>query len=286
MKDLQHIIGKIDYLPPFPSVVARALSMLDSPKVKPEQIVEVIKFDPGIATNILRLCNSSYFGLNRSITSLQEALIYIGLARFREILVLSGTRQFFEKKSPGYEMRKGELWRFALASSVTAKELSKIIPVDNSESVFLAALLHDLGKLVLSEFITDSWNMIHEKVEHQGLTFIDAEKEVVGIDHAELGAMILETWGFPPAVINAVRKHHRPLEDDDTVLDDIVKISVTLTMMMGYGTSVDGLAYHGFDEVCRRNNLHTDMLDRVMGESLEIINEVESDYGICILEDS
>jgi putative nucleotidyltransferase with HDIG domain len=280
MIDIGIIIKRIEYLPPFPVTVARALQMLEDPKVTPESIAEFIRFDQGIATNVLKLCNSSYFGLKRSITSLQEALVYIGLSRFREILVLSGTRQYFEKKIPGYELQKGELWGYSLASAIIAENLCDIIVVENKEEAFLAALLHDLGKLVLSEYVTESFNEIREKVTNERNTFIEAERATIGCDHAELGARILEMWGFAQSIIDAVRKHHDPTVDSDSRLEDIVRLADTVCLMMGYGTSVDGLAYRGFDDVCRKYQILQETLDSVMADSLEKIKKVEQEYGI------
>ena len=280
MTKVNNILKGIEYLPPFPSTVSRAFQMLENPKVTTDSIVDIIKFDQAISSNVLKLCNSSYFGLSRSITNLQEALIYIGLSRFREILVLSGTRQYFEKKISGYELYRGELWRCSLSSAVIADELCNLLAVEYKEEVFLAALLHDLGKLVLSEYITDSLSDIHEKVEKMGITFIEAEKEVLGCDHAELGARILEMWGFSDTIINAVRKHHEPAADEDTMFENIIRLTDNVVMMMGYGTSVDGLAYHGFDDVCRKYDITQESLDSVMSDSLEKIKKVEEDYGI------
>ena len=280
MIELKAIIERIDYLPPFPVTVSRALQMLDDPKVTPENIAEAIKFDQAIAINVLRLCNSSYFGLSRSITDIQEALIYIGLSRFREILVLSGTKQYFENKISGYEVNRGELWGYSLSSAIIANELCALLNIESCQEIFLAALLHDLGKLILSEYITESLSEIHSKVENEGLTFIEAEKEILGYDHAELGALILEQWGFSKPVIDAVRKHHEASSENDTVIDDIVRISDTLALIMGMGTSVDGLSYHGFDDVCKKYRLTQDMLDRLIGDSLEKILQVGKEYGV------
>jgi len=280
MIELKAIIKRIDYLPPFPVTVSKALHMLDDPKVTPESIAEVIKFDQAIATNVLRLCNSTYFGLSRSITNLQEALVYIGLSRFREILVLSGTKQYFENKIPGYEATKGELWSYSLSSAIIANELCELLHIESCQEAFLAALLHDLGKLILSEYITESLRDIYARVENEGYTFIEAEKEILGYDHAELGALILEQWGFPKPVIDAVRKHHEASSAGDTVIDDVVRISDTLAIIMGMGTSVDGLTYHGFDDICQKYRLTQDMLDKIMGDSLEKILVIEKEYGV------
>ncbi|MBN1292676.1 MAG: HDOD domain-containing protein [Candidatus Latescibacteria bacterium] len=280
MIKFEEILKKIEYLPPLPVVVSKALSKLNDPKATPDDLAEIIKFDQAVTANVLRLCNSSYFGLRRTITDINEALIYIGLVRFREILVLSGTGQYFEQKVSGYELNKGELWSYSLSSAVIADEICNIIEREDNGSVFLAALLHDIGKVVLSEFVTETWDEIRSKVEGEGYTFIEAEKEVIGYDHAELGARILKLWGFSDEIINAVKKHHEPAQKNDSFIEDIVRISDNLSMMMGYTTSIDGLAYHGYEDICRKYNIHQETLDRIMGISVEKIKKIETEYGI------
>ena len=145
--------------------------------------------------------------------------------------------------------------------------------------MFIAALLHDIGKLVLSEFIEDLSGKIFKLIDDEGLSFLEAEKSVLGIDHAELGAVILEKWEFPEDVITAVKKHHTPFEEEDSALDNIVRLSDSMAMTMGYVTSVDGLAYHGFSEINKKYDIKQDTLDKIMSDSLEDITKIESDYG-------
>ena len=87
-------------------------------------------------------------------------------------------------------------------------------------------------------------------------------------------------WSFSETIINAVRKHHEPFADDDTVIENIIRLTDNVVMMMGFGTSVDGLAYYGFDDVCLKYAITQESLDGVMSDSLEKINKVEKDYGI------
>lgn len=279
MTNVEKILDKIDYIPPFPLTVSRVLYMMRDPEVKPEAIAEAVKFDQALTTNVLRYCNSSYFGLRRTISNLKEAIIYIGLSELKKIIVRSGTRQYFEKRKPGYEQNTGELWTHVLASSILAEKIKVLIVDSNTENVFIAALLHDIGKLVLSEFVEDVSGKIFKLIDDEGLSFLEAEKSVLGIGHAELGAVILEKWEFPEDVITAVKKHHTPIEAEDTALDNIVRLSDSLAMTMGYGTSVDGLAYHGFSDIIKKYNIKQNTLDKIMSESLEDIIKIESDYG-------
>jgi len=280
MKDVHDIIKRIEYLPPFPVTVTKALRLLDDPSMKADDLADMLKFDQAITSNVLRLCNSSYFGLRRRVINLRDAVVFIGLYRIREILVLSATRQYFENPVEGYEIKRGELWGHALSASIIADNICDEIDYENREEVFLAALLHDVGKLVLSECVREQWKDILKRVGMVGMSFLEAERDILGTDHAEIGAKVLETWEFPEPIIEAVRLHHETYSDHDSDLVNIVRIADTVAMMMGYSTMVDGLAYHGFAEICRMYGMKEERLERIMAKSLESINNTVLEFGI------
>ncbi|HDY88322.1 MAG TPA: HDOD domain-containing protein [bacterium] len=280
MITVEKILEKVDYLPPFPHTVTRVLQMLREPGVKTDEIADVIKFDQSVTSNVLKLCNSSYFGLSRTITNLREAVVYIGLNKLKKILILSGTQKYFDNENPGYETQKGELWTHVLAVSIVAGKLVEKINVKDKDELFVAALLHDIGKLVLNEFVMESYGEIMKMVEQKGMTFLEAEKNVLGMNHAEIGARILEIWKFSGEIISAVKKHHSPFEKDDSKLDNIVRISDTLAMIMGYGTGIDGLAYHGYSDICRLYGINREIMENIMADSLEEITKIKTEYEI------
>ena len=279
MNSTEEILAKIDYLPPFPATASKALQQLKNPEVTVEEIAEIIKFDQGITTNILRLCNSSYFGIQRQVTKLSEAVVYIGLSELKKILIVSATGKFYEKKQDGYEMESGELWRHSLSTAIIAEKTIKELKVPKNENVFISGLLHDVGKLVLSEFVSESAEKIYSLVEDKKMSFMDAEVEVLSIDHAELGARVLEMWNFPEEVVATVRTHHHPYKDGDSNLENVIKLADAISMMMGFGTTFDGMTYQLSPEICDVYGIEdTTIFEKIMAESLEEIQDIESSY--------
>ena len=243
-------------------------------------MADALKYDQALTTNVLRYCNSSFFALRRTVTNLKDAVVYIGLAELKKIIVRSEARQYFENMNPGYESEDGELWKHVLAVSVLADRLSDRIPVSDGDALYIAALLHDVGKLILSEFVVDVSKKIFTLIEAEQVSFLEAEKRIIGFDHAEIGARVLERWNFPAEVVAAVEKHHKPLDPDDTPLTNVVRLSDNIALLMGYGTSVDGLAYNGFSDICRLYGIEHKDLEHVMAVSIEEITAIVSDYGI------
>ncbi|MFC1528441.1 HDOD domain-containing protein [Candidatus Latescibacterota bacterium] len=280
MVEIDKIIAQIEYLPPFPAIISKALKRLKEPDVSTDEIAEIIRFDQATASNVLRMCNSSYFGLRRTLSNISEAVVYIGLSRLKQILLLTGFNQYFDSKPIGYESKKGELWKHTLSTAIIAENARKIFGVKKDENIFISGLIHDVGKLVLGEFVAEAIQEIHTLIEKKGLTFIDAEKSVFSIDHAELGSKVIELWKFPEEVINAVKKHHTQPEEGDNDLDNIIRISDSVSMKMGFGTTIDGDAYEVFSEICELYGMkYNTFLEKVMEESLEEIQKIESEYG-------
>ena len=280
MSGIEDILSQINYLPPFPLTVTRVLQMLRDPYVKTDDLVGVVKFDQAIATHVLKLCNSSFFGLRRPITNLRDAVVYIGLSNLKKIIIISGTRQYFEKQQSAYELKKGELWRHAIAVSILAEKLNNMIDGAPIDDVYISGLLHDVGKLVLSKFVMEVSEEITHMVEQRGISFLEAEKTILGIDHAEVGAKILDKWKFSEEIIASVKKHHMPLDEDDSVLVNIVRLSNSLAMIMGYATSINGYSYPGLPDTCCKYGITQESLENIMAVSLEEIKTVESDFGL------
>jgi putative nucleotidyltransferase with HDIG domain len=281
MNYVERILKRIEFLPPFPVTVMKALALLREPEVTVDRITEVIRFDQSVAGNLLRLCNSSYYGLRRPIMNIREAVVLIGNRHLQRILMITGARPYFEAGKPGYEARTGELWSHALAVSVISGRIMNMVGEVDPDRVFLSALLHDVGKLVLSEFIEQEYLAVVSSRETEQDSFLQTERKVLGTDHANIGSRILTLWNFPEEVTVAVAKHHDPWREGDSPLDDIVRLADTLALSMGYGTSVDGLAYRGCAEICRRRNIGRDLLDSVMESSLEEVKKLEGEFGIA-----
>ncbi len=248
MSLMEEIIVAVDDMPPFPQVVQRAMQALADPEYEVVGLVDILKVDQAITANILKLCNSAYFGLPRKVSSLKEAVVYLGANQLRQLLLSGAASKIFENPNAGYAVFADELWRHALATAVMAQVLRKFRRLKMDENtLFTAALLHDVGKVVLSNFVAEKYLTIEKMVENGESSFQEAEREVLGFDHAEIGGKIAEKWEFPESIITAIAFHHEPVRaaKEFRVLSELVALSNNLAVMVGYGTGVDGLACRG-----------------------------------------
>lgn len=265
MNIVEKILQSVSELPPFPVVIQRALQLIDDPRSSAQNVVDVIQYDPSITVDVLRLCNSAYFGLRRTIHSLREALVMIGFNQLLEIILSRETIQLYSKPCMGYDLDHGALWRHsvacALLSGIIAKRLNRAV----SPTHFTAALLHDIGKMILSKFVKDYLEEIKNLTQKRRLSFVEAERETLGIDHAELGGRITEQWEFPKAIVSAVRYHHTPfLTPENHEVVQLIYMCDMVALMTGIGGGADGLSYHAYGEVMKQYNLKEKDIERFM----------------------
>ncbi len=243
MSRLEEVLMLIEHIPPFPKVAQRVMELLEDPNTTATQLAEVIQFDAAITANVLKICNAAYFGLPRQVSSLDEGLVVIGQDILKDIIITSSSAKFFKGKvGAGYDLGDGELWKHSVACGIMAKLLVSTVKDIDPSSVFTAALLHDIGKRFLSTFIADDFQKIIKLVQEEQFTFEAAEHEIVGIDHAKLGGIIFQKWGFPSEMKDAVENHHEPDALDRDDLTALVALANAIVLSMGIGVGVNGLA--------------------------------------------
>jgi len=270
MGKIERIIEEINELRPVSEIGSRVTEITSNPNSSFAELVNVIKYDQGITANLLRICNSTYFGLKKKIASIRQAVAYLGLNKVASLVVLGNSADNFKKAQVGYDLNEGELWRYSVSSALIAEDLAEKKRLKNIPLIFTSALLKDIGKVILSTYVKDSFEDINEAVQNRGLTFIDAEKEVIGIDHAELGARVAERWNFSPAMVDIIRNHHDPDKaPPDNLSIPIVYLADSICMMIGIGVGSDGLAYR----------YHQDIVDRLNFSDIDLQKTIASFWG-------
>jgi len=276
MNLVEAVLQSVTQLPPFPAVIQRVLQLVEDPRTSARDVVEVIQYDQSITANVLMVCNSAYFALRRPVHSLGEALVRIGFNNLVEIILTRGTSFLFFQACQGYQLQSGELWRHSVACALLSQILADRLKQKKSPIQFTAALLHDVGKVVLTGFVRDHFEEIRRRVQRENLSFLEAEKATLGIDHAELGGKIAECWRFPPDIVAGIRYHHTPfLAPEFQDLVSLTYLCDVVALMTGIGGGADGLSYHGYKEVMEQYGLAAQDLEEVIVELEGRMNKVE-----------
>ena len=269
MIEVEDIVKQIEQLEPIPPVATQIMTMAKDPDSSMSEIADIILNDPALTANLLRTCNSAYFGFSRKVESVKDAISLVGLDHIVQLVMLHGVSRNFKNEPKGYGLGEGELWRHAVSSAYVAKILAnKFGVVSKQHRLYTAALLKDIGKLILGRFVAFSLEQINILVQSQGLSFNDAEKQIIGMNHEELGAMVGEKWRFSDKMIYIIRNHH--LSDESARQDletSLVYLADMICMMMGVCTGADGLSYRFYSDVLRRLDLTEKNLYEIIAET-------------------
>lgn len=272
----EKILKKIDSLPTLPTAVAQLSRLIASPTASAKDFEAVIKPDPSLTANLLRLANSAYFGLRREVTSVKQAITLLGNKRVFEIAASAGFSKIIPVNLPGYRIQSADFWLHSIAVAVLSERLASELRVKAPGLLFTAGLLHDLGKLAIGSFLEEEESALLDRLSNEDVAFSTAEKELLGTDHCEVGAELGQQWDLPDAVIWTARWHHQPADagDVDSILVDLVHLADAMAHMFGYGADVGGLSRTVDKEVASRLGFDVHSIEAVSSETESQIREM------------
>ena len=277
MSRIEEILNIANHIPPFPKVAMQVMKMLEDPKVQAKELAEVIQYDSSITANLLKTCNAAYFGLSRKVSSLDDALVLMGQDALKDIIIASSSARFYkgEAGGAGYQLEQGDLWKHSVATAIMAKAICRHFKGVDPGTAFTTGLLHDIGKRFLNSFVASDFKKIMDRTYNDGLSFMAAEHEILGMDHAELGSMIMQKWDFPEDMIQAVKSHHDPQALSKEPLTALIAMANTLIISLGSGVGADGLSGAMQGEGLKRFGITSLELDRYMSNLLLEMEKAE-----------
>jgi HD-like signal output (HDOD) protein len=209
-----------------------------------------VENDPAVTANLLKTCNSAHIGLPVKVNSVQQAVTLLGIQKVVEIVLTQTLSVNLQKAQKGYGLAKGELWKQSVATAMVARNLAERRQLPLLPTIYTAALLKDIGKVVLHEFVARDLKKIEHQVHTKGLSFIEAELLCIGMDHAMLGSIIAEEWNFSEQMVYMIRHHHllEPEARKDPATATLY-LADMVSMMVGTCTGIDRLAYKVYENV-------------------------------------
>jgi HD-like signal output (HDOD) protein len=270
---VQAIIETVDKLHPIPSNVTRILKEIDNPYITISIIADYIGLDQALTALVIQMANSVAMGYSRNCSTLHDAVMRIGLQRIKSILLASAAMGASSHRLNGYRLGSGELWNHALATAVASDKLAGIFRYPKREEAYVSGMLHDIGKLLLDQFVLTDYSKILEYVQHYHMPLWEVEEKLIGIDHGRVGGLMGERWGYPAELIDAIRFHHYPsLSHGNPTLPAIVNLANSLVSRQN-GGSTD----------LNSNDIHpeTFRILRLSPDDLEKINQKLVDAMAC-----
>ena len=204
----QSLVENVLQLISLPEVYLRLQQVIDDPDHTRDQVAEILAYDPSLSARVLRIANSSYYGFPREIETVAAAIGIIGELDLRNLVLAASVAGSMNSLNHG-GVNIDDFWLHSLRCGITARLVAKTVGGFNPETLFLAGILHDLGILVIYQHDATLAAAISRQIDEQHQLRDQAERELLGFDHAEVGALLLEAWGLSAELAELVRCHHQ-----------------------------------------------------------------------------
>ncbi len=269
---VQQILDTVDRLHPIPSSVSRILKEIDSPFTTVAVIAEYIGLDQALAALVLQVANSVTMGYTRTCTTIREGVMRIGLKRLKSILLTSNAVSAMQnQKLPGYNLGAGELWNHSTTTAIVCEKVAREINYPDPEEAYVSGLLHDVGKLILDQFVLNDYTRIILFKQQYNLSLWQVEDKLIGINHARVGGLIGERWSFPPHLIESIYFHHNPGQaKENRLLPAIVNLgnSITANHFQSHNELFSGLLNPDTPSILNLSQNRLESLTKTVVESI------------------
>lgn len=277
MNTRSQIIDIASNIKTLPTAAIELISTLRDPDADARLIANIIEHDAALAANILKHANAASNGLRSPICSIRQALVHIGFRKTSMLVLASAVAPYARQPVRGYDLQPGALWKHASAVAIATDVLAEALNITPPEETYTAGLLHDIGKLVLGHYVDLDLTSIQALAFEQNLSFEQAEFQVLGIDHAEVGAVLLSSWGMSGSLLEAVRWHHEPERANESarLVVDLVHSCVQIITASGLSGGADGVQYHSSAASLEHLKIRPALVEKVLFETYTKLDEHE-----------
>jgi len=213
---IRKTIENISSLPTLPTVLDRITRLLHNPQTSAEQIGKAITADQALASKVLRLVNSAFYGFPGKIATITHAVVILGFSTIKNIVLTTSIFDAFKSKKnrfSGFDLE--QFWYHSIACGAAAQTIAKQIGFEERETCFIAGLIHDIGKVILCQYMPDHFEKIITEVRAKDILFYESERQLFDITHQEVGGILAERWNLPIDLQYAVQRHHTPSTASD-----------------------------------------------------------------------
>lgn len=208
--DLNRIIGQIEDLPTLPRTVLKITELVNNPRSSAKDLARIITDDQVLTARLLKLVNSSFYGFPQRISTVTGAIVLLGFDAIRNLLLTTSVFDMFSDNKKLSKFNQEKFWDHSLGCAVGAKVIGNALRHDKIEELFVAGLLHDIGKIVEMMFLPKQFSKIADYVNNHHTLMRTAEESILGYNHAEIGKLLGERWNLPPKLISIIAHHHQP----------------------------------------------------------------------------
>ncbi|MDY6903167.1 MAG: HDOD domain-containing protein [Thermodesulfobacteriota bacterium] len=267
------------HLPPMPQVVYKARKILANPNSSFNEIGDILEADQAIASRVLKMANSSYYGMQGKVSSIRQASVILGLKTLGELITVAGSSELLGNRLKGYDFSSGVLWKHSLAVAFCSEKIADIINPAIREDAFLAGLIHDAGKLILDKYLLENKVSVQHFLETEEKTFWAVETRLFQLDHAEVGYELCRQWNIPERQTIAIKYHHTPSECSDNQLAYILHMSDWIAMSGKLSADFHGLLNQMDESAMDRLGLTDNDITAIMDQVVAFVASVAKGMG-------
>ena len=261
---LQTVLADIERLPVLPEVVQDLLDYLQGEKVDVGGVAARIARDPALAAKLLRVANSSFYGLQGHVATIPDALVVLGLRAVRTLVTGAAVTSHLQNLGlAGNDQH--DFWQHSAGTALCARALAREVDA-SPENAYTAGLLHDIGRLILAGRFPGEYRRVTGYRALHDCHMIDAEQEVLGFDHAQVGAALAARWKFPAEIAKAIAGHHAPMEQPADSLTGLIHVADVMAHVLEFPGGEDALVPQLSSDAWSRLNLGWGEFKRLLGE--------------------
>ncbi len=233
------LLKLVERMPAFPQGVTKVLELTARADCAPKELVKVIEHDPVMTMKILKLVNSAFYGLSRPINSINHGVVFVGINTIKNLaLTIAAIGMLPQRNAAGFDMNQFLMHSLGVAG--ISKKLASVLGVPDKDATdyFIAGLLHDFGKVALAQYKAEEFREALALAADGEMTLAQAEQQVLGVDHAEIGALLAENWTLPMELVDCIRYHHQPeVELENGTMRDAVFAANLVVHSVPFGIS-------------------------------------------------
>ncbi len=273
------ILKSLKDLPAMPQALIKAREIIADKNSGFEELAKVLETDQAIATKVLKMANSPYYGLSGKVSSIQHASVVLGYKTLGDLVTMAGSSGLVGNALEGYELDAGDLWKHSMAVAIGSRLIAEKRIPELANDAFSAGLIHDAGKLILNKHVLERKAQFEAAMANGQKTFLSAEREILGFDHAEIASEACAKWNIPESVSAAIQYHHDPQRSEKSPLAYILHMSDSIALMSGIGTGIDGMLYQMDEKTLEVLRLQPDDLNMIIDHVVDHVQNMETDLG-------
>ena len=268
------IIKSVKELPPMPQVIIKTQEVISDSNADAKKIAEVIETDQSVATKVLKVANSVYFGMSGKISSISHASVVLGHKILEEIVTLAGAEGILAGKLPGYGYDSKDLWKHSLAVAFASKIIANSKNPELVKEAHMTGLINDVGKIILDGYSLEKKAEIESFMEKEEKTFFEAESQYLGFNHADIASDVCKKWNFPESINIAIKHHHQPGGSDGSELCYILHMADYIATLSGIGYDSDDILYELEEGTMDYLNFSNENVSEIVLKVTESVNKI------------